>query len=71
MLGGMEEDTKVGDPPLAELVGLPLWPSFQRGHCKLQAPPVASSWSSFFLVLITWYLFHASVLYFAPLVRVR
>jgi len=65
MLGGMEEDPKVG-----ELVGLHFGlPSNEDTvSCKLQQLLLLAL--LFFLVLITWYLFHASVLYFAPLVRV-
>jgi len=71
MLGGMEDDPEVGDPPLAELVGLHFGlPSNEDAiSCKLHK--LLSSCSSFFLVLITWYLLHASDLYFAPLVTVR
>jgi len=60
----------VGDSPLAELVGL---------HFGLPSNEDTVSYklhqllllAFFFLVLITWYLFHASVLYFALLVTVR
>jgi hypothetical protein len=70
MLGGMEEDPEVGDPPLAKLVGLHFgFPSNEDTiSYKLHQLLLLAF---FFLVLITWYLFHASVLYFAPLVTVR
>jgi hypothetical protein len=58
MLGGMEQDPEVGDPPLAELVGLHFGLPSNEDTVKLQASSVVSSCSSFFLVLITWYLFH-------------
>jgi hypothetical protein len=55
MLGGMEEDPEVGDPPLAKLVGLDfgLPSSEDTVSCMLHQLLLLAL---LFLVLITWYL---------------
>jgi hypothetical protein len=59
----------VGDPPLVELVGLHFGLPSDKDNvsCKLHQLLC----SSFFLVLMTWYLFHTSIFYFGPLVMVE
>jgi hypothetical protein len=67
----MEEDPDVGDLSLAKLAGLHFGlPSNEDTiSCKLHQLLFLALF--FFLVLITWYLFHTSVLYFGLLVTVR
>ncbi|CAN5959561.1 unnamed protein product [Sphagnum jensenii] len=55
----MEEDTKVGDQPLAQLAGSPIWPSFQRRHCKLQAPAAAAFFLKIWSFVVLWSVFLA------------